>query len=225
MNAVAISQPRSIRKPWTIVGLLFALFGIPLIATAFRLAFAPLSQNMTIARELALFAGAGLLLWLVRRGERLPWSSLGLRRMPLLSGLGQALLWLFICAVVTALGLAVIHVTGLPFGHAAPAVQPSLWVTSLVMLRAGMVEELGFRAYAIDRMQALTGNRTLAVAVPLLVFAAFHYTQGAGGMLLALMLGGVMTALYLRKRNLWLNMSVHFLVDFIPNVLLPLLFG
>lgn len=33
-------------------------------------------------------------------------------------------------------------------------------------------------------------------------------------------LGGVLSGLYLWKRNLWVNMSVHFLVDFIPNVLL-----
>jgi len=27
--------------------------------------------------------------------------------------------------------------------------------------------------------------------------------------------------IYLRKRNLWINFSTHFLVDFIPNIVLP----
>lgn len=76
-------------KSWTIAGLLLAMLGIPLIATTFRLAFAPLSMELTVARELAIFAGAGLLLWLIRRGEGLPWSSVGLRPL----SLGRGVLW------------------------------------------------------------------------------------------------------------------------------------
>lgn len=212
-------------KSWTSAGLLLALLGTPLIAMGFRLAFAPLTPGMTILRELALFAAAGLLLLLVTRGERLPLSSIGLRPMPL----GRGLLWVFlgllVCAVVTVLGLLLIQATGLPFGHSSQAVAPSLWITCLVVLRAGVVEEIGFRGYAIERLEALTGNRWLAVALPLVIFAAFHSTQGLGGMLLALLLGGVLSALYVWKRNLWVNMGVHFLVDFIPNVLLAGLLG
>jgi membrane protease YdiL (CAAX protease family) len=36
-------------------------------------------------------------------------------------------------------------------------------------------------------------------------------------------MGAVLTALYLWKRNLWVVIASHFLVDFIPNVVLPLL--
>lgn len=212
-------------KSWTIVGLLLAVLAIPLIATTFRLTFGPLSTELTVARELALFAGTGLLLWLIRRGERLPWSSIGLRRMSLGRGALLVLLGLVICAVVTVLGLLVIQATGLPFGHQAPLVKPPVWLTCLVVLRAGSIEEITFRGYAIERLESLTGNRWLAVILPLVLFAAFHSTQGAGGMLLALMLGGVLSCLYVWKRNLWVNMSVHFLVDFIPNVLLAGLLG
>lgn len=219
MNATATS------KSWTVAGLLLALFGIPLIATGFRLAFAPLSPELTVARELAIFAGAGLLLWLVRRGEGLPWSSIGFRRLAPGRSALAVLLGLLACVAATAIGLGLIQVAGLPFGHTAPAIKPSLWVVTLVVLRAGIVEELCFRGYAITRLETLTGNRWLAVGLPLLVFAAFHTTQGAGGMLLALLLGGVMSWLYLWKRNLWVNMAVHFLVDFIPNVLLASLLG
>jgi len=208
------------RKHWTQFGLLLALLGIPLIATAFRLAFAPMGTELTLARELALFAGAALLLWLIRRGEGLPWASIGLRRMPP----GNAALWVLLgllaSAAAIAIGFGLIHLTGLHFGHAAPAVKPPLWLTCLVLLRAGTVEELCFRGYAIERLEALTGKRWLAVGLPLVVFAAFHQTQGSGGVLMALLLGGVLSAIYLRKRNLWLNMTIHFLVDFIPNVLL-----
>ncbi|MEO6383762.1 MAG: CPBP family intramembrane glutamic endopeptidase [Thermomonas sp.] len=208
------------RKSWTLVGLLIALLGIPLIATTFRLTLAPLSTDLTVAREVAIFAGAALLLCLVRRGESLPWSSVGLRRMPLAPGVIAVVLGLIASAVAIALGLLLIQVSGIPFGHATPPHKLPLLVTCLVVLRAGIVEELTFRGYAIERLEALTGKRWLAVGLPLIFFAAFHSSQGAGGMLLALLGGGVLSALYLWKRNLWVNMGVHFLVDFIPNVLL-----
>jgi membrane protease YdiL (CAAX protease family) len=213
------------RKSWTIAGLLLAMLGIPLVATGFRLAWAPLTPDLTVARELALFAGTGLLLWLIRRGERLPWSSIGFRGIAPLRGALLVLSGLVACAIVTLLGLLLIQALGLPFGHAAPPIPPPMWVTCLVVLRAGIIEEITFRGYAIERLEALTGNRWLAIALPLIVFAAFHSTQGLGGMLLALMLGGVLSGLYVWKRNLWVNMSVHFLVDFIPNVLLAGLLG
>ena len=212
-------------KSWTLPGLALALFGIPLIATGFRLALAPMSPLQTAGRDLAMLAAAGLLLLLVRHGERQPWSSIGFRRMPL----GKASLWVLggvaACVVLTLVSLFVIQLAGIPFGHEKRAVELPLWVTSLMVLRAGVVEELTHRAYSIERLEALTGNRALAVGLPLVVFAGFHYTQGIGGVLIAFVLGGLLTALYLRLRNLWVNMSVHFLVDFIPNVLLAGLLG
>jgi membrane protease YdiL (CAAX protease family) len=44
-------------------------------------------------------------------------------------------------------------------------------------------------------------------------------------MLIALVLGGILTGFYLWKRNLVANIFAHFLIDFIPNVLLPLFAG
>jgi membrane protease YdiL (CAAX protease family) len=212
------------RANWTFVGLALALLGIPLIAVAFRLGFAPLTSEMTVLRELAMFAGAAMLLLLVRFGERLPWSSIGLRRDPP----GRMALWLAIgllaCGAATVTGLLLIQVAGLSFGSGG-GVKHSLLVVTLVVLRAGIVEELGFRAYAIERLETLTGNRWLAVGLPLVVFAAFHISGGVGGVLLALLLGSVMSWLYVWKRNLWLNMGVHFLVNFIPNVVLAGLLG
>ncbi len=212
-----IQSPKS---SWTIAGLLLSLLGIPLIATTFRLTLAPLSTDLTVARELAIFAGAALLLLLIKRGEGLPWSSVGLRRIPLLQAVMTVLLGLIASAAAIALGLLLIQATGIPFGHATPPHKLPILVTCLVVLRAGLVEELTFRGYAIERLEALTGKRWLAVGLPLILFAAFHSSQGPGGMLLALLGGGVLSAVYLWRRNLWVNMSVHFLVDFIPNVVL-----
>jgi phosphatidylinositol glycan class B len=59
--------------------------------------------------------------------------------------------------------------------------------------------------------------------VPLLVFAAAHYRQGAGGIIAAFVLGGIFTAFYVRFRDLLANITAHFLGDFVLNVVLPLL--
>jgi membrane protease YdiL (CAAX protease family) len=42
---------------------------------------------------------------------------------------------------------------------------------------------------------------------------------------IATAIAGVLTALYLWSRNLWANMAIHFLVDFVPNILVPALGG
>jgi len=59
--------------------------------------------------------------------------------------------------------------------------------------------------------------------VTLLAFGLFHFWLGAAGVVLALVLGAVFTAFYMWKRDLIAVMFAHFLVDFVPNVLLPLL--
>jgi hypothetical protein len=55
-------------------------------------------------------------------------------------------------------------------------------------------------------------GRFLAIGLPLLVFAGAH-RQG---------IGGVRTALFLKRRDLLAVMTAHFIVGVIPNVLVPL---
>jgi membrane protease YdiL (CAAX protease family) len=59
----------------------------------------------------------------------------------------------------------------------------------------------------------------------LAAFAGFHFRQGLAGIFLALVLGGIITGYYLWKRDLVATIFAHFLVDFVPNVLLPALGG
>jgi len=72
-------------------------------------------------------------------------------------------------------------------------------------------------------LELLTGNRAFAVVFPLILFGLFHYRQGWAGIIIAFLTGAVLTAVYLYKRNLWIGIIVHFLVDFTPNILLPML--
>lgn len=118
----------------------------------------------------------------------------------------------------TAAALGLLQMLGLHYGSGSSAFVPPLWATALVVLRAGIAEEVCFRGYAIERIEALTGSRAVAGLVPLIAFASFHYRQGIAGILVALILGAI---LYFWRCNLAANVIGHFLIDFVPNVLLP----
>jgi len=93
----------------------------------------------------------------------------------------------------------------------------------LIVVRAGAVEELFYRGYAIERLQALGLNRYAAAAIPLLIFGVGHWTGGWANILIALSLGAILAGFYLWRRDLLANIIGHFLVDFVANVL-PALF-
>jgi membrane protease YdiL (CAAX protease family) len=182
------------------------------------------SVSATLTRELLLFVLAGLLVWIIVRGERLPLSSVGLRS----SKIGNTmLLALGVCValgVASAAVLGALHVLGLPLPSSTGYVPPPL-VMTLVVVRAGIVEELFYRGYAIERLEWLTKSKWIAAVVPLTFFTLAHFKGGISGMAVALVLGAVLTFFYMWKRNLAANMIGHFLIDFIPNVLLPSLAG
>lgn len=213
-------------RAWTYAGLLIALFAIPAASLVFKLAgFTRADSGAVVVRELVVLLLVGLLLWIVRAREKLPYSSIGLKREPF----GWFVLWTvvsflaFAAAVFVALGV-LLPALGLTYGTSAgPAV--SLGVTLLVVLRAGVAEEVFYRGFAIERLEALTGSRALAATVPLVMFAAFHFNQGLAGILIAFCVGAVATAIYLWKRNLVILIAAHFLIDFIPNILIPLITG
>ena len=211
----------------TIFGLAVALFALPAVIVGFRLAFGEVaSTQVFVVKEIAALAVGGLVLWIVVQGERLPLSSIGLGTRPWKSSIGWGLLGVVFCAAGLALSLGLAKLIGWPFGAPSGSrFEPPLWAVGLAVLRAGTVEEICYRGFAIERLQSLTGNRAVAIGLPLALFAAFHYRQGYAGILIALVLGAILTALYWRRRDLTANMVTHFLVDFIPNILLPLISG
>ena len=90
----------------------------------------------------------------------------------------------------------------------------------VVVFSAGVVEELFYRGYAIERLQRMGLNRYLAGGLPLLVLGLAHGANGWANIVLALSLGFVLTAVYLWRRDLLANMIGHFLIDF-ASIVLP----
>jgi CAAX protease family protein len=211
----------------TVVGLAISLFALPLFTAAYRAMTGENHSNwQVLGRESGIFLIVGLLLWTVKGWEHLPLSSIGLRvdrlRTSLLRGL-----WLALIVLAVTVGLyLVLRGIGVHLGEEHGNVfHPSLWVAAVSMLRAGVAEEIFYRGFAIERLQGLTDSKLFAGLVPLTIFAASHYRQGVGGIIAALVLGGILTAAYMKFRDLLANITAHFLGDFVLNVVLPLVSG
>ncbi len=152
----------------------------------------------------------------------MPFTSIGIGT----SVWWKSALWGVVTAAVCLLVAGTImHVTKFDGGaHAHDFEKLPLWLVTVIVFRAGFVEELFYRGFAIERLRSLGWPRAAAALVPLVVFAAMHYTGGLVNALVAFTLGGILTLFYLWRQDLVANIIGHFLVDFIANVV-PRLFG
>jgi membrane protease YdiL (CAAX protease family) len=209
------------------VGLAIALFSLPVFMAMYRAITGENRSNwQVLARDFAVFLLVALLLWIVKRWEHLPLSSIGLRVNMLRTSLLRGL-WFAVILLVVTVGLYLfLRGVGVRLGEEHGTVfHPSLLVVTVSMLRAGVAEEIFYRGFAIERLQSLTGSKLLAGLVPLTVFAVSHYRQGVGGIIAVFVLGGILTAFYMKFRDLMANVTAHFLGDFVLNVALPLVSG
>lgn len=211
---------------WTIVGLAVALIGLPIVVFGYRLIVGQTTAvSQLMARELVIFGLLALLIWIIKTREQLPLQSIGLKK----GALGKSLLWglvgFLMCGVGLVVSLLLLGVLGLKMGGGSEGFVTPMYALVIVVIRAGIVEEVFYRGYAIERLTALTRNRVVAVVLPLILFSLFHYRQRIGGIIVALIMGGILSGLYLWKRDLTANMFAHFLVDFVPNILVPMIGG
>src|SRR3954452_23760770 len=213
-------EPARIR-PITYVGLFIALFGMLISRQLVNYFWPETTVTSAIVKEVGMWLVAILLIVIIKRGERLPLSSIGLSTARLGKSLLSGMLIFVICMAVAGVLVALTHFNGGEAGKAMGALP--LWLTTCIVIRAGVVEELCYRGYAIERLHALGLPRNVAAIVPLIIFGIGHWTGGWANIVIALALGGILAAFYLWKRDLVANMLGHFVVDFIPNVLSKLL--
>src|SRR6185503_14532666 len=144
-------------RPITWVGLALAFFGAPLVIFLFQTLSppGPYSNAFVLAKEVSVFAVAGILVLLILKGEKLGLDSIGLHSREW----GKSLLWGFIGVLISAAALALLlfifSKVGISFGHASETDRyknVSLWVMSFMVLRAGIVEEVCYRGYIIERL-------------------------------------------------------------------------
>jgi len=205
------------RRVAILIGLALALAVplAPLIPGGRELTIIP-GLGPTWGREAFLWAlGAAVLLY-VLIVERRPLSSIGFNRISwktfVFGVVGAAGVLAFAGAVIT-IGLPLLHLqqnadalgkmAALPYG-----------TRFAIVLRAGIVEEILFRGYGIERLRELTGSKYVAGAITLVVFSLAHLSHwGVAQIVVAAAAGLVLTILYLWRRDLPTNMVAHFLVD------------
>ena len=161
---------------------------------------------------------AAMLLY-VRRIERLPLSSIGFRR---LGGANAVIGVLAGVAVLVVLGT--MYYLVLPALHLSDSVAATangsalmatpFWWRLISTVRAAVSEEVLFRGYAMERIEELTGSRAIATVFSLAVFTLDHVTYWGWSHELIVAVGGLaFSLLYLWRRNLWVNIIAHFIVD------------
>ena len=180
-------------------------------------AFPSPTTGSAVIRQALHWTCAVALLIIVRRGEKLPLTSIGIGTSPVTRSIAWSIPLAFICLGV-GLGIALLtHFNGGRSGEALAKLP--LWLLVMIVVRAGVVEELFYRGYAIERLQAIGLNRYWAATTPLVIFSLAHWTGGWANIVIALAIGAVLSLFYLWRRDLVANMVAHCAVDFVGVVL------
>jgi membrane protease YdiL (CAAX protease family) len=192
-------------------------FGLAAMLTQLRAAELAPSASFVVQRLIGeagwWMLGLAVLAWVVRaEGENV--TSIGLK----------ALSWRCIgWGIGGFLGLLAIFILAQTLVAAVGAQAPSAalsfadvpaWLIVLMAFRAGVVEEILFRGYAITRLEVLTGRTWVAATASVVVFVALHAgSWSASHLLFVSLAGGALTGLYLWHRNLTANIIAHTIFD------------
>jgi CAAX protease family protein len=201
----------------TWVGLSISLFAMLAIRQVFVFFVPEPTFASTILKEALIWVSALALIVIIRRGEHLSLRSIGIGT----ARWWKSILWGFVIALASmAVVGALAYLTGYGHGPGSAAFEKlPLWLITAIVCRAGVVEELFYRGYAIERLQTIGLSRLWSVAIPLVIFSLGHWSGGAANILIAFAAGLILTGFYLWRRDLVANMIGHGMVDFIGNIL------
>jgi membrane protease YdiL (CAAX protease family) len=168
-----------------------------------------------IGYEVIWWTVVALVLIYVRLVERRSFSSIGFKIM----GVKDIFIGV-VSGIVIVVGLGIIYYVVFPALSLNEDNQvnqliatPFLW-RFFSVIRAAVGEEVLFRGYAIERLQELTGSKSIAAILSCTIFILEHVGPWGWSHLLLAGFGGIiLTMLYLWKRNLWINIIAHFIVD------------
>lgn len=226
MNSVVATetdkpQIASIRHLWIGVAVIFSYLGLIGNGALFRWLFdSQYTNGIVISRELINLGMVVLIGWVVLQVEKRPLATIGLHFRSPAKSLAWSILIAAACLGTAIAIMLILQAFGGNYGDPKAFSGLSLWTVTLITLRAGIAEEVMMRGYLLNRIEEWTGSTTWAVILTLIPFAFLHYTQGPAGIFMSFVLGGILTAFYVWKRDLKSNIVAHFLVDFLANVVL-----
>jgi uncharacterized protein len=201
-------------------GIGIALLGVPLVFLAYRqlgrdtLSFVPRLFGWVLAALCVVLAAT-----ISRSGI----STLGVRSVSIET---------LVLGVVTAVGTLVLFAAigfiqramGLPNADIAmfdrvTALAPLHKV--LLVVTAGVTEEILYRGYAIGLGQVLFGSVWVAASLSLLAFTLAHLNWRASHLVSVAVAGGAVTVLFVLSRDLTACILAHTLVDGVAVALMP----
>ena len=178
--------------------------------------------------EICAWVMAFVVLAVVLCWERQSLRSIGFRRLTWKEGFLALSLSVFLFLLMPMLAIFTERIVGIStrmMGIVQALAQFPIWLRILLSLRAGFVEEILYRGYPMERLNLLTGRIWPGVLISLIIFTIIHLPPSGVGNTFGIVLptGVILTGLYVWKRNLTLNIAVHFLANSLVLVLLPLL--
>jgi membrane protease YdiL (CAAX protease family) len=96
----------------------------------------------------------------------------------------------------------------------------TIW-TTLLSLNAGLGEECFFRLLLPLLLVLLLHNLLLSFAIATVIFGLAHIYQGAAGVIVTTILGGIFAVVYLATGNLWLVIALHAGLDVLNLAVRP----
>jgi membrane protease YdiL (CAAX protease family) len=208
-------------KPFTIAGLILAGFGVVLVQilqTTSPLANRLSEQSLIILSQIMIWLVGLALVAIVKWGEKHPLTSIGFKTISGREILFAILIGLALSIMVPILTVLVSQVIPASGGGDIQGITSSVpwWILLISILTAGVIEELIYRGYIIERLHTITNSYWVAIFVSVIAFVLPHiaYWNTAHVVGVVLPLGLVLSGLYVWKRNLIFNMIVHFMIDF-----------
>jgi membrane protease YdiL (CAAX protease family) len=195
----------------------FPLIAVPVQGATGALAARIGEMPSRFLTEGAIWAYGALVLAIALFGERRTLASIGLSRPTFAAipwGLGAAIGLLALGALASFVTYNVLHQTNHAVAEIEALVRGSLLYALFLALRAGVIEEVFYRGLAIEQLTVFTGRRWIAALIATLVFILVHALRFDARQLIPIATAGFgLAALYLWRRNLWVNIIAHFLVD------------
>src|SRR5215510_14202620 len=178
-------------SPATWAGLAISLFAMVAIRQVFVFFVPETTFPAAVLKEALIWVSALALLAIIRRGEHLPMRSIGLGT----ARWWKSILWGFIIAIVSAVIVgALAYLTGYGHGPGSAAFEKlPLWLITAIVFRAGVVEELFYRGYAIERLRMIGLDRFWSVVIPVVIFSLGHWSGGAANILIAFVAALILT--------------------------------
>src|SRR5262249_45337581 len=180
--------------PATWAGLAISLFAMVVIRQVFVFFVPEITFASAVLKEALIWMSALALIVIIRRGEHLPMRSIGLGT----ARWWKSMLWGFLLAVVSAVVVgALAYATS--YGHvpgSAAFEKLPLWLITAIVFRAGVVEELFYRGYAIERLRMIGLDRFWSVVIPVVIFSLGHWSGGAANILIAFVAALILTGFY-----------------------------